>query len=64
MGKNEIAAEIVQIKPIEMGTELRVIHSVYCKGSLMCMYLKLIKKKYSLKLGDNEQLGIGTFCSL
>ena len=40
IGRKEIRAEVTHITKIEMGTDLRVSHSVYCNGSLMWMYLK------------------------
>ena len=43
IGRKEIRAEVTHITKIEMGTDFRVSHSVYCNGSLMWMYLKIQK---------------------
>ena len=40
IGKKEMSPETIQVAPIATGTDFRVIHSVYCKGSLICTYLK------------------------
>ena len=40
IGKNEMSPETIQVAPMATGTDLRVIHSVYCSGSLICTYLK------------------------
>ena len=40
IGKNEIRAETTQITKIVRGTDFRVNHSVYCKGSFMWIYLQ------------------------
>lgn len=44
MGKNEIRAETNQMTTIVKGTDFRVNHSVYCRGSLIWIYLKATKK--------------------
>jgi hypothetical protein len=41
MGRKEMAADTVQMSPMLIGTDFRVIHSVYCRGSLMWMYLEI-----------------------
>ena len=35
IGRNEMRADVTQMMAIETGTEVRVINSVYCSGSLM-----------------------------
>ena len=40
IGKNEIRAEVTHITKIEIGIVFRVSHSVYCKGSLIWIYLE------------------------
>ena len=51
---------MVQINPIEIGTDLRVIHSVYWRGSLMWMYLKENNKGSVGKCLKRSKKGIGT----
>ena len=38
MGRKEMRAEVVQTRHTKIGTDVLVIHCVYCKGSLILMY--------------------------
>lgn len=40
MGRREMRAETTQVTAMVAGTDLLVISSVYCRGSLICTYLR------------------------